>query len=344
MAKSLGVSSGFLSHLTQARRNFPESLAQAASEQYRVPYAFFTVSVHPSDVGPVTFRKTSKALARDENRVVRLYTEAARLFRDVSESSGYRSANLPDPVDYDRDPEQLAAEVRERAGLSPRDPVRNVIRLCERLGVGVVDNLDPEAGDESQHSGASRPSPLTDRPLIALAARLEPALKRFTVAHELYHVVADKDLEKPISSRRDPRERSADHFAGALLMSPEAAEERLSDTMTLQGYLRVKADYGLSVGALIHRAQDLEIISNDRARSLYIQWSSNGWRTNEPVSVADERPLLLGQAMSKAYGRSYAARASHVLGVPAELITRWVGVPEAATEGDVRALGLRRGH
>jgi Zn-dependent peptidase ImmA (M78 family)/transcriptional regulator with XRE-family HTH domain len=334
MAAHLDVSGGFLSHVTQGRRNFPESLARAASENYQVPYSFFLVQTEPADVGPVTFRKTSKARTRDENRVMRLYTEAARLFRHTSHASGYHEANLPDPVDYSHDPELLAAAVRQRAGLAPPDPVRNVTRLCERLGVGVVHELDPGNVDESEHSGASRPTHFSNRPLLALASKLPPAVKRLTLAHELFHIIADRDLDKPLTSRRDQREKRAYRFAAALLLPPVMARERISETMTLQGYLRVKADYGISVGALIHRADDLDLVPHQRARSLYIQWSSQGWRTNEPVAVADERPLLLGQALERSHGASYAAKASHDLGVPAELISRWVGSP-ARDDGQV---------
>ena len=339
MADDLDVSGGFLSHVAQGRRNFPESLAHAASEQYRVPYSFFSVSTEPEDIGPVTFRKTSAARARDENRVVQLYTEAARLFRDASHSSGYHIADLPEAADFHRDPELLAAAVRQRVGLGPSDPVRNVTRLCERLGVGVVHVLDPKAQGESQHAGASRPRS-SARPLIALASELPPAVKRLTLAHELFHIIDDRDLDRALTSVRDPREKRAFRFAGALLLPADAARERISETLTLHGYLRVKADYGMSVSALIHRAEDLGVITGQRARSLYIQWSSQGWRTNEPVPVADERPLLLGQALKRSRGNSYAAKASYELGVPAELITGWVGAPDRSDDDVASVLPL----
>ena len=93
--------------------------------------------------------------------------------------------------------------------------------------------------------------------------------------------------------------------------------------MTLHGLLRIKADFGVEVKGLIHRARDLRIITTDRERSLYIQWSSSGWRSAEPVEVANERPLLLAQALRRVDGRNYAARLSHDIGVPAQLISHW---------------------
>jgi Zn-dependent peptidase ImmA (M78 family) len=334
MATDLGVSASALSLIVKGEHRFTERIASAASETYRVPVEFFAVPVDPEDLGPLTFKKKSTARVRDEKRVGRLYGEAARLFRHASVASGYQPADLPDPADFDHDPEALALEVRRRVKLSPEEHVGNVVRLCERLGVGVVDDLDTEKHEEPRHSGVSRPNRHSTRPLIAVVADLDPALKRFTVAHELHHLIADRDLERPLTSTRDPREQAANRFAGALLLPEPAAREYLHSGLTLHGFLRIKADFGIEVRGLIHRAHDLGIIDGDRARSLYIQWSSSGWRTHEPVEIPNERPLLLGQALHKAHGRNYAARVSHEIGVPAELVAHWTATEAASPSPD----------
>ena len=332
LARTLCVTSAALTHVVKGDRPFPETWARAASQAYAVPIEFFAVAPTPADAGVLTYKKKSTARVRDEKRVDRLYSEAARLFRHASTTSGYHPSLLPDPSDFDNDPELLAAEVRRLAGVGPTDPIPNVIRLCEKLGVGVVDHLDPRANDDPRHSGASRPSPLEDRPLIALTSDHAAAYKRFLVAHELFHLIADRDLDRPLTSTRDPRERRADRFAAALLLPSEVAVQRLTDSLTLHGYLRPKADYGIEVKGLIHRAGELGIITRDRERSLYIQWSSSGWRDNEPVQVPHEQPLLLAQALRKSHGKNFAARLSNSLGVPAPLITHWTTT--AAPAGD----------
>lgn len=71
---------------------------------------------------------------------------------------------------------------------------------------------------------------------------------------------------------------------------------------TLNQFLRIKARYGVSVGAIVVRAERLGLISSMRSRSLHIQLNSRGWRQNEPVLVRAEKPGLLGQAFSRAWG------------------------------------------
>lgn len=333
LARTLEVTPAAISHVVNGDRPFPRTWAHAASQAYGVPVEFFTVATTPADTGVLTYKKKSTARVRDEKRVDRLYSEAARLYRHASTKSGYHASLLPDPAHFNDDPDLVAAEVRRLGGIGQHDPIPNVIRLCERLGIGVIDELDPRSIEDPRHSGVSRPSFYEDRPLIALASDHNAAYKRFLVAHELYHLIADRDLDQPLTSTRDPREKRADRFAAALLLPRAVVEKRLTPSLTLHGYLRVKADYGVEVRGLIHRAGEVGIVNRERERSLYIQWSSAGWRDNEPVQVADERPLLLTQALRKAEGRNYAARLSHTLGVPAPLITYWTHTP-APVAGD----------
>jgi Zn-dependent peptidase ImmA (M78 family)/DNA-binding XRE family transcriptional regulator len=322
LAQQLNVTQSFLSQVERGSRPAPDSLIVRASGDFGFPIAFFSVRPTPLEAGPITFRKTARAKAKDEDRVTELYNEAARLFRTISLGSGYVAAELPEPANYRDDPEEVAIAMRRAAGLGDQDPVLNATRSLERLGIGVVDRLD-ERGYDGGHTGISRPSPLNDRPLIALANDVPGAVKRLTLLHEAYHLIADRSLSSPITSTRSPEEQRAFHFAGAFLLPARVVRRRVSESLSLHGYLPIKADYGLSVAAITRRARDLGVISNDRYRSLNIQLSSARWRSNEPVEVADERPILFGQALKKAFGNQAVARASHVVGCNPEWIRRW---------------------
>ena len=358
LATRLGVGQPFLSHIVRGVRPMPPSMVLAACREFGLPSAFFTVTATAADLGPATFRKNSRATARDEARVVTLYDEAARLFRGVSEVSGYHVADLPDPSEYDDDAERVAELLRAASGLGAEDPVPNATRTLERLGIGVVDNLDGVEGvdgldEESRgHTAVSRPSRHNPRPMIAMVADVPGAVKRLTLLHEVGHLIFDRDLTAPINSTRSVEEKRAYRFAGAFLLPERVVRARVSETLNLHGYLPIKAGYGISVGAIIMRARDLGVLSADRARSLQIQWSSQGWRHNEPVAVADEKPLLLGQALRQAYGQQAAARAAHVFGTPPLWINQWThtdtdsdvdpSTPARTTVVDLTAVRARR--
>jgi Zn-dependent peptidase ImmA (M78 family)/transcriptional regulator with XRE-family HTH domain len=327
LAERLGSTQSFLSHVEKGDRPIPESLVVRASREFNLPATFFTTRPDAAGMGHATFRKSSRASARDGNRVEALYDEAARLFRRVSAASGYHTADLPDPADHQHDPELVAAAMRRAAGLSADDPVLNATRMLERFGIGVVDNLDHLDEASTAHTGISRPSRFNDRPLVALVvATLPGAVKRMTLLHEASHLIFDHELPAPIASTRSPEEKRAFQFAGAMLLPKKIVRARVSETLNLHGYLPIKADYGISVSAIIIRARDLGIISPQRTRSLLIQASSQGWRTNEPVPVAEEKPLLLTQALKKVYGRQLTAKASHDIGTSPDWINEWAHV------------------
>ncbi len=326
LAESLDVTQSFLSLVERGQRPLPAALCHIASQQFRVPLSFFSAPSGPTDSGVFTFRKHASASVRDERRVTALFSEAARLFWKVSQLSDYRSANLPGSTAIENDAELGAEEIRRSVGLGADDPVRNVTRLLEKLGVGVVVALDDSFQEASKHTGLSRPSLLNDRPLVATAGPLPGAVQRLTLAHELGHLIFDAGLTAPMASTRSHEEQRAFRFAGALLLPEQVAHRRITESMNLQSYLRIKADYGISALAVIRRAHDLGIISDRRYRSLSIQASSQGWRRDEPVVVQSEEPSLLRQSLGRAMGPSPVPEASDRFGVAPELIRRWASL------------------
>ncbi|MBB1023341.1 MULTISPECIES: XRE family transcriptional regulator [unclassified Dietzia] len=338
LAQMLGVSQGFVSQFEKGVRPVPNEVAERAAEVFELPIEFFHVPTIPAAVGVATFRKNSAATVRDEKRILALHGEASRLFAVASEQSGYHTADLDDAIVDDV--EETAGNLRSILGLGADAPILNVTRALERLGVGVVASLDP-GGVSSDHSGVSRPSRSANRPLVAVAADQPGDRFRFTLAHELAHLLYDRDRTAPVGGVRSPVEKRAHGFAGALMLPASAMKDRVGESLTLHGYLRVKAEFGASVGAITYRARSLRLISEQRYRSLQIQLSSQGWRKNEPVEVAAEEPILLAQAVEHGISPDPAVVSSSV-GLSRTLVERWTGLKSVNMEtlGDV--IPLRR--
>lgn len=342
LAQKVGVSQGFLSHVEKGARPMPATLAVQASTACSVPLTFFSADPGVAGLGTFTFRKKASARVKDERRVTALYTEAARLFHTLSDTSGYRTRELPDPVDHDDDPEICAAALRTSAGLGPDDPVPNVTRLLERHGLGVVTRLDDASVTVSDHVGVSRPSAFNARPLVATVHELPGHIQRLSLGHEAGHWVFDGHREAPISGIRAIEEARAYQFGSALLIPEHVIRRRVTESLTLHGYLRIKADYGISVAALIRRAKDLGVITSTRYRSLSIQLSSQGWRHDEPVDVPQETPQLLSQALAQVHGAQNLVRAADQHGILPHLIQRWAGERPNETDRHADVVDLRR--
>lgn len=330
LAACTGVSQGQMSKIVNAVSPLPARVAAAAMEAFSLPASFFSIVPEPQDLVSVTFRKRSTSAAAADKRVAALFTEAARLWREASRRSGFRTTDLPTVEDHGGSIETAAICLRRRDGLDDEAPITNVTRMAERRGVGVIHTLDPNLPHSHDHSGVSRPSRTADRPLVAMVADQPGAVARFTIAHELGHLIFDQDLATQPRSR-SPEEQRAFAFAGALLLPEAMMRRRVSETLTLHAYLRIKADYGVSIGAIIKRAQMLDIITAHRARSLYIQLSSQGWRNNEPVPVPAERPSLMNQATHRAWPINTVGAAAEAVGVKKDLAAAWIGEKDSTT-------------
>lgn len=324
LATKLGVTQAFISHVEKGLKALPLEVAAKAAVEYDLPLEFFAAPPSLTDQGFATFRKSSKATVIDENKVVATFGEAARLFQRASEASGYHTLNLDDA--REDDVEATARNVRAVLGLADDGPILNVTRAVERLGVGVIHELTSTPEDHRDHSGLSRPNPFVDRPLIATLGPLPGAVTRMTVLHELAHLIFDRDRTTAIRGTRALEEKRAFRFAGAMLLPAHIVQRRVTECLTLHGYLPIKAEYGISVGAIIIRAAEIGAISPERKRTLMIQMSSNGWRRDEPVPVAQEQSILITQATTRGIATD-SRRVGQTMGIKFTDVARWTGLP-----------------
>lgn len=322
LARALGISQPGLSKIEKAERPLSTDLIDRASRHYDVPAQFFLIPPGLLDIGVPTFRKSSTARAGEERRILRTYREAARVYADAAEASGYHTNQIP-PTLAASDADTAAEQIRRLAGIDATAPIGNMTRLLERLGIGVIWHLTPTDDGPSAHAGISIPAASPTRPLVALASHLPGDAARFTLAHELAHLIWDQDAQ-PWTSSRSPQEKRAHDFASALLLPADMIRTRVTDTLNLNGYLPIKADYGASLAAIIMAAKRLHVITPQRARSLFIQLSARGWRTQEPVHVGDEKPLLLTQALKRITTWDTHSIAT-TTAMPAATIARWTG-------------------
>lgn len=207
--------------------------------------------------------------------------------------------------------ETLTVHIREMLGVGDRDPIPNLTRAVERAGVVVV-ALPTEMED---HSGFSvwPDFGLGGRPVIALSRGHSGDRDRFTIAHELGHLILHT-----YRANVEPGdyEAEANRFAGALLMSHWAAVEVLRPPVTLKTLKAAKATFGISMGAGAQRALDLEIISKTQFTSLRKQLSARGWNRNEPIEVGKEKPLLIAKVLTALAGEGPLSEQARKVSMP----------------------------
>ena len=87
-------------------------------------------------------------------------------------------------------------------------------------------------------------------------------------------------------------ECEADEFAAAFLMPPVEIKPHLSPP-SIEKFARAKKYWKVSIKAMIRRAKDLRLMSQDDYRRLSIAYSKAGYSRGEPFEIEKEAPALL---------------------------------------------------
>lgn len=264
------------------------------------------------DIQPVYRRKVSVRGKHEEKIKMQLieWLErylAAEAMYPLDEQLIYQSPPGFPRVVSSADDIEAAADALRLAWNLGEDAIENLTETLEDHGikVGFVDGIDGFDGCLFSLKDGS--------PVIAAKRGLPPDRLRFNLAHELGHLMIRPKVDMD-------EEKAAHRFASAFLVPSRKARFELGSVRRSIGSAELtslKAKYGMSMSAWVHRAADLGILSESSAKSLYIQFSQNGWKKREPeAGLSSESPQRLYRLVARAVseGAISKARATELLG------------------------------
>ena len=203
-------------------------------------------------------------------------------------SLGVEERPIPEyPVElFDDDPEKIARSVRAAMNIPP-GPIFNLTEILERNGCVVV----AHDFNSRQIDGFSQ-RPMYGPCFLHLNSQLPPDRWRWTLAHELAHVVMHDD---PMAHPKLVEEQ-ADRFAAEFLAPGHEIAPLLSG-LTFQKLGGLKREWKISMQALITRAYHLGTITDRQRRSMYVRLSKAGYRIREPETLDPpvEKPGKMAQ-------------------------------------------------
>jgi Zn-dependent peptidase ImmA (M78 family)/transcriptional regulator with XRE-family HTH domain len=173
-------------------------------------------------------------------------------------------------------------------------PMPDTVEKLENNGVFVsrihvrADKLDAF----SQWSGRF------NAPLVVLSRDKASACRqRFDVLHELVHLCCHRNVPlKRLNDRSFYKaiEKQADSIAFAMLLPAREFMDELY-APSLDSFLTLKERWGTSVAAMIMRCKALDVIDEEEARRLWINYNRRGWRDAEPLDgrIKKEEPQLI---------------------------------------------------
>ena len=290
LAKKLGKSQPFVSQVERGEKDIPPDLLPLWCSACDIPESFLRTGRLPLDdsVSAMVHRKMKTLPAKPHNlanaQVKMRVLEIDALFSEVDVVPSLDVPRVP----IGTGPADAAAHLR-RAWRVPSGPLPRLVGLVESAAVPVV-LMDCF---HRKQSATSHPGAWCDW-VITLNSSHPASRRRFTLAHELGHIVLGHEATVPTDEiERSTLEAQSDVFASEFLM-PAADARRELRAVDFKRLVLLKQRWSVSIAFLIRRALDVGTISPERRKRLEIELSTQpGGRRREPAEFEAEEPSLV---------------------------------------------------
>ena len=218
---------------------------------------------------------------------------------------------LPEQISRISDVDEVANLVRQSWFLG-NNPIPDLVDELESQGILVIvtsaDDLNKFDGLQASVAG---------KPFVVISSNWPGDRQRFTLAHELGHLILHGRLNPAISE-----EKACNRFASAFLLPGSGLRQQLGERrhkLEVQELYILKHEYGISMAACLFRAADLGIIDERAMKSAFIHFRKRGWSKQEPGEpYPQEESQLFDQLVYRALGEEIISesKAAELLKMP----------------------------
>jgi Zn-dependent peptidase ImmA (M78 family)/DNA-binding XRE family transcriptional regulator len=258
----------------------------------------YLLSAQEVELAGVDFRKSDAAGAKEERAVAARVLDHVERYLQIEDLVPGQDSLWVKPerqsftISTIEEAEDAADALRQLWKLGI-DPIPMMAELLEEHGIKVVALDLPETVSGSKayvkRTGSS------DVPVIVVNSNHNGERQRFTLAHELAHLILEFTDDFEIKKQ----EKAADRFAGAFLMAKEMllslfGQKRSS--ISLGELIELKQMFKVSVAALVIRCYQVGILTQTAYGRLWQQIKALNWNgpdTKEPHPIEKEVPARL---------------------------------------------------
>ena len=189
--------------------------------------------------------------------------------------------------------EKAADDFRNYIKISNKQPISDLINVLENLGIIIIQIKNPDNRFDD-FDGLSEI--VNNIPVIVLLDGIKDgARQRFTIAHELGHLILN------INNNELDEERICNRFASALLMPKEAIINEFGYSRGNINFFELTAfknEFKVSYTAIVYRLKDLNIISEYLYKKLSIFLSQRIGK-NDPKPIQPEKSFQFKKIVYK---------------------------------------------
>jgi len=318
LAEQAGVSANAIKKYEHGI-NMPSStnlLALAKALEVRTEYFFRSVKV---ELKGVEYRKranTSKKLLDQINGDVMDQAERWAELLDIYPDSikpvpaFALPDSLPELITTPNEIETVADTMRDKWALG-LNPIPDMVDTMESKGVMII-----STSVEVKKKFDGLAGKIGNTPVVVVSTHQPGDRQRFTLAHELGHLVLHGRLPESMNE-----EKACNHFAGAFLLPKYALIQHMGanrHAIERQELYMLKHEFGISMMAVLMRTEQCGVISERLKKQYLIRFSQLGWRTKEPREpYHNEDTYLFKKLVYRALAEEYIgeSKAAELIGM-----------------------------
>jgi Zn-dependent peptidase ImmA (M78 family)/DNA-binding XRE family transcriptional regulator len=303
LASRIGITRSSISAFENGLRNPSFQTFVSLAKELRIPMAYLQNErpIRSKRLGSLSYRKKSKATQAIQKQMSRFEEWLEDIYSVCCNYIDFPEVNLlpMELKDYETlsedDIERIAEELRGLWGMGI-GPIANLIDFLETNGI-VVGRAS--LGSDIDAVSVWR----SHRPHILINNTISSCVRiRMNLAHELGHLVLHRlanedDYEN--KEKHDLMEKQANYFAGCFLFPLKSFYNEFY-SIKLDVLKSLKKRWKVSMGAIVMRAKNLDIINDKNVITFYKQLSAKGYsRKKEPLddSIPVESIKLFSDAL-----------------------------------------------
>lgn len=329
LAQLIGVSEKSVTSYEKGTQEPERETLNRISLALNFPPTFFLAE----DVDELTpniasFRALTKMTASQRDIALSAGSVALLLNEWIEQRFDLPAIDLPDLgrelAGDSHSPEAAAEALRHHWGIGEA-PIKNMITLLESKGIRVF-SLAIDAREVDAYSMW-----YGGKPFVFLNTLKSAEHCRFDAAHELGHLVLHKHGEP----HGQEIEREANAFASAFLMPRRSVLASAPKFPSIPSLIAYKKNWTVSVAALNYRLHSLGLTTDWIYRTLCIQISEAGYRTQEPEGAPHETSQVLSKVFAalREEGVTKCDIANELMFAPSEIEELTFGLMLAAQSG-----------
>lgn len=281
-----GLSQPNLSKFEKGLSTLSDELLSKIISFLDFPFDFLSKNIS-NESNTAHFRKRSTITKKNKTDIEQSYKIIGYLVDEMADSLMWPEFTFKTlDIEDGYTPQYIATYTRKFLGLKPNEPVRDICNYLEINGIIIV-----ELDAIEKFDGVSFISD-NGYPIIVLNKNFSNDRKRFTIAHELGHLLMHSVNNPAIPEHRlKELENEANTFASEFLMPKEAIKSSLFN-LKLSYLAELKRYWLTSMASIIRRAKDLDCITKETYTYLNIEFSRKGLKKNEGLDIYIDTPEL----------------------------------------------------